>query len=85
LIVVEDGLSVGGELEITLSISLVAVCCSSAVRQITIARRCLVNNRHVLDGDDGLVAKILSSATCLPEKSRASARRTAMAPIATRL
>ena len=42
---------------ITLSSSLVAVCCSSATRQLAVARLQLGEQPHVLDGDDGLVGE----------------------------
>ena len=60
-----------GELEITLSTSAVAVCCSSD-RDSCLAQ--LVEQPGVLDGDDGLPAKLLMSSICLSVKGRASWR-----------
>ena len=48
-----------GELEMTFSTSLVAVCCSSASVKIVGALAQLVEQPRVLDGDDGLGGEVL--------------------------
>ena len=57
-IALNTGSSSPGELEMTLSTSVVAVCCSSD-SQIVGALAQLVEQPRVLDGDDGLRGEVL--------------------------
>ena len=61
------GSSSPGELLMTLSTSAVAVCCCSRFAQ-------LVEQPGVLDGDDGLAAKFVTSSICLSVNGRTSWR-----------
>ena len=56
------GSSSPGELEMTFSTSLVAVCCSSDSVEIVGALAQLVEQPRVLDGDHGLRGEVLSPA-----------------------
>ena len=66
----------------TRRMSLVAVCCSSAVGQLAVARLQLREQPHVLDRDDRLVGEGLEQRDLLVgEAAGLSARRTLIAPI----
>ena len=66
---VEDRLNVGRRARDHPRISLVAVCCSSASRQLAVARLQLGEQPHVLDGDDRLVGEGLEKRDCVPPKT----------------
>ena len=70
-----------GELQMTRRISPVAVCCSSVSRQVAVARLQLLEQPHVLDGDDGLVGEGLEQLDLLVGEGSGLARApTAIAP-----
>ena len=65
----------------TRRISLVAVCVSSAVGQVAVARLQLLEQPHVLDGDHGLVGEGLEERDLLSSLKRPdSLRATRMVP-----
>ena len=64
---VENRLKLTGELEMTCNTSEVAVCCCKRFAQ-------LVEQARVLDSDDGLAAKFLTSSICFSVKGRTSCR-----------
>ena len=66
---------------ITLSSSLVAVCCSSATRQLAVARLQLGEQADVLDGDDGLVGEGLQQRDLLVGEGPRLAAPDMIAPI----
>ena len=75
-----------GELLITRRISLVAVCCSRASVQralVTLASQ-LLEQPHVLDGDDGLVGKGLQERDLRSVNRPRSRRPTVIVPTARR-
>ena len=66
---------------ITRRISLVAVCCSSDVGQLAVARLELLEQPHVLDRDDRLVGEGLEERDLRVGERPGSARATTIAPI----
>ena len=63
-----------GELEMTFSTSLVAVCCSSNFAQIVGALAQFVEQPRILDGDDGLRGEVRHKLDLLVGEGRTSLR-----------